>query len=304
MKRLFFILTLISLILSSCSSPAISEGIKTTDADGNTVIMPKDPQKVAVLFSSFADIWVSAGGKVDITVAESVERGFANETAILVDNGAGKTIDTEALIAAKPDLVICSADIEAQKDAAEICKKAGIPAISLRVESFEDYLNALKLFTDITGRTELYTEHGEAVKEKINVLKSTFEINGEEKKILFIRAGSSERSTKAKNTEQHFVCGMLKELNTVNIADFAPILLDGLSFEEILMQDPEYIFVSTMGDENAAMKYMRSVLEKAEWQTLSAVKNGKVYFLSKELFQFKPNARWAEAYEYLAEILS
>ena len=26
-------------------------------------------------------------------------------------------------------------------------------------------------------------------------------------------------------------------------------------------------------------------------------------FLSKELFHFKPNARWAEAYEYLAGLL-
>ena len=74
-------------------------------------------------------------------------------------------------------------------------------------------------------------------------------------------------------------------------------------FEEILIQDPHYIFISTMGDEQSARNNMNSILKKEEWQTLSAVKNGNVYFLPKELFQFKPNARWAEAYEYLAEIL-
>ena len=44
-----------------------------------------------MLFSSFADVWETAGGRVDITVGESVERGFAPEDVLLVDDGAGKT---------------------------------------------------------------------------------------------------------------------------------------------------------------------------------------------------------------------
>lgn len=303
MKKLFILTVLLVFMLCSCDSENLKYGIEVSDANGDTVILPKEPKNVAVLFSSFADIWVTAGGEVKITVAESVERGFADETAILVDGGAGKTIDTEALIAAKPDLVICSADIEAQNETAELCKKVGIPAISLRVESFEDYLNALNIFTELTGRTDLYEKFGTDVKIKA---KKIIEANKSDitKKILFIRAGSSERSTKAKNTEQHFVCGMLNELGTENIADIAPVLVDGLSVEEIIIQDPEYIFISTMGDENAAKENMNDILEKPEWQTLSAVKNGNVYFLPKELFQFKPNSRWAEAYEYLTKILS
>ena len=36
---------------------------------------------------------------------------------------------------------------------------------------------------------------------------------------------------------------------------------------------------------------------------LSAVQEGRVYVLPRELFHYKPNARWAEAYEYLLAIL-
>jgi len=307
MRRLILTLLFILFIplFSACTpSPTETDGIQFTDALEQTVILPKEPKNAAILFSSFADIWVSAGGTVKITVGESIERGFAENDAILIDNGAGKTIDIEALIASNPDIVIGSADIDAQKEAAEICRKAGIPTVLLQVESFEDYLDALKLFTDITGKTELYEKYGTAVKEEIDDIKESFTYDSKTEKILFIRAGSSERSTKAKNTEQHFVCGMLKELGTENIADYAPVLLDGLSFEDILMHDPEFIFISTMGDETAAREYMSGVLKKAEWQSLSAVKNGKVYFLPKDLFQFKPNALWAESYKYLAEILN
>ena len=39
------------------------------------------------------------------------------------------------------------------------------------------------------------------------------------------------------------------------------------------------------------------------WQSLKAVKEGKVYYLEKSLFHNKPNSRFAEAYQKLAAIL-
>lgn len=96
---------------------------------------------------------------------------------------------------------------------------------------------------------------------------------------------------------------MLEELGAYNIADNAEILLDGLSIEEILNEDPDMIFVVTMGDEEAAKVYMDSVFESPAWQSLSAVKNQKYYYLPKDLFQYKPNAKWYDAYLYLAELL-
>ena len=111
MKRLILTLLLIVYIftLSACApSPVEADGIQFTDASGQTVILPKEPKNAAVLFSSFADIWMNAGGKVEITVGESIERGFAESDAILVDGGAGKTIDIEALIASNPVIVIAT----------------------------------------------------------------------------------------------------------------------------------------------------------------------------------------------------
>ena len=39
------------------------------------------------------------------------------------------------------------------------------------------------------------------------------------------------------------------------------------------------------------------------WNELGAVKNGQVHVLDKHLYNLKPNARWAEAYEELEKIL-
>ena len=275
-----------------------------TDSENNSVVLKEKPKKVAVLFSSLADVWVTAGGKVDITVGETTDRGFADETAVLVDGGAGKTIDKEILIAEKPDFVICSADLEAQKETAELLRKNNIPVAEFRVDSFSDYLSMLKICTDITGNTTAYDEYGVSVQKKIDeIITKTSKEEIEEPKILFIRAGSGADSTKAKTAKDNFVCQMLNELGTYNIAENAPVLLDGLSTEEILRENPYYILVSTMGKEEAAKAYMESVMEDDVWSSLSAVKEDRFAFLPKELFQFKPNSRWAEAYEYLAKLI-
>ncbi len=302
-----FLAAMLVLSLAACSydtTADMGENYYTfTDHCGNKIVLQQKPQKVAVLFSSFADIWVTAGGSVDITVGESVERGFADDTAILVDSGAGKSIDTELLIASKPDFVICSADVPAQQETAQLLKTAGIPCASFRVETFEDYLSVLKICTDITDNKDLYKTYGTDIKENIDLLLTKAENQSTDQKILFVRAGSGASATKAKTADDHFAAAMLKELGTYNIAENAKVLLDDLSLEEIIMEKPQYIFISTMGDENAAKEYINNLFSQPQWQAVEAVKNENYIFLPKELFQYKPNSCWDKAYEYLINVL-
>ena len=121
--------------------------------------------------------------------------------------------------------------------------------------------------------------------------------------VLFIRSGSTSSSAKAKRGDDHFAAYMLGELGVNNIADECKILLDGISNEEVLVKNPDYIFVSLMGNEHAAIENMNNIFSGPIYSKLDAVKNTKYYYLPKDLFQFKPNHRWYEAYEYLVDIL-
>ena len=318
-KKLFIaILMVLSILLSTaCSaSPSAEESPKRetgewsctfTDSTGAEITLVQPPERVAILFSSYAEIWTLAGGTVSVTVGESVERGFVPEGTALVDEGAGKTIDHELLLAAQPDFIIGSADIEAQSDACRIMAEAGIPSALFRVDTFEEYLSMLKICTDITGQTDTYTRYGADVSQQTDRIMSAVSahLDSEEmpKEILFIRAGSQYSATKAKRAPDNFVCTMLDELGAHNIADDAAVLLDGLSLEEILLRNPDYIFLTTMGSEDAAKAYIADLFAQEGWRELQAVKNGRYTFLPKDLFHFKPNARWAEAYAVLAECL-
>lgn len=276
--------------------------VSFVDSAENNVNVVAMPQNVAVLFSSYAEIWQLAGGTVAITVGEAVERGFA-DTEKLVDDSAGKKIDTELLLSYQPDLVIGSADIEGQVEAAEITRAAGIPTALFHVETFDDYLAMLQICTTITGEIELYESNGTAVAREIEDILEGTTVYDYRPSILFVRAGSTASTVKAKTADQHFAAAMLEELGAKNIADAAPILADGLSLEEVILQDPDYIFVTTMGDEEAAKSYMLELFATEGWKDLTAVKENRYVFLPKDLFHFKPNARWADAYRYLAELL-
>ena len=76
--------------------------------------------------------------------------------------------------------------------------------------------------------------------------------------------------------------------------------------EYILEADPDYIFLVQRGDDAQGMKdYVSRTLEADPvWSRLTAVQEGRVYFMDKNLYNLKPNHRWGEAYEKLEEILS
>ena len=98
---------------------------------------------------------------------------------------------------------------------------------------------------------------------------------------------------------------MLQALGCRNIADSEDSLLDNLSMEVIIREDPDFIFVTTLGaSTEAAEKILaEGIQSNPAWKDLSAVKNGRFIWLPKNLFHYKPNHRWGESYEILADIL-
>ena len=108
------------------------------------------------------------------------------------------------------------------------------------------------------------------------------------------------------NSSSSVMGAMLKDLGCINLADSESSLLENLSIEYILQEDPEYIFITQRGDDTEGMKKAveKYFQEHPLWYELSAVKEGKVFFMDKNLYNLKPNHRWGEAYRILQEILT
>ena len=260
-----------------------------------------NPERVAALIGSFTDIWLLAGGTVTAAANDSWESLNLPLGEDVVNLGSIQEPDIEKLIASQPELVLASANTDADLEMEEILKQAGIPTAYFAVSSFEEYLHMLDICTQITGRRDLYEENGLKVQEQIE--KTRERIDGSAPKVLFLRASSS--SVKAKGSEGN-VCGeMLSDLGCINIADSDQTLLEDLSMEAIIAADPDYIFVTFQGNnqEAAMQKVEDMLLSNPAWTSLSAVKEGNYHLLDKRLYNLKPNAKWGQAYEGLADIL-
>lgn len=277
-------------------TPAFSHTF--TDALGNAVTVTSIA-RVAVLYGSFAEVWELGGGTLCGTTEDYVsERGHAADGIAVV--GTVKEPNVERLLALDPTLVILSADIAAHRTLADTLRQMKIPTALMRVDSFSDYFAFLSTVTDLTGRADLFTAHGVAVQDEIDAVKTA--VAGKPTPtVLLLRAYSG--GVKVKATD-NFVGQMLCELGARHVTEDYPSLLQELSVEAILKADPDCIFVTTMGDEEAALAALQSGLYASPaWQGLSAVQSGRVYLLPKELFHYKPNARWGESYRLLAENL-
>ena len=62
--------------------------------------------------------------------------------------------------------------------------------------------------------------------------------------------------------------------------------------------------VTQGSDTEGALNTLQETLTShPAWASLRAVSEQRYFILDKQLFHYKPNARWGESYEILAEIL-
>ena len=317
MKRLCLLLVLL-LALPACGAAAEPAGSTgpgeiAEPAAGKLVFFTDDlgqefelepPQRVAAMIGSFADIWCLAGGRDTLIAAAgdawtSFDLGLREDAA---DLGAVKEPNLEVLLAAEPDLILASVNTAADLELKEPLARAGIPAAYFEVDCFDDYLRMLEVCARLTGQPERYKTYGEDVRARVDAALARQD--GSAPRVLYVRASGS--SCKAKGSEGSVLGEMLAELGCVNIADGGG-LLENLSLEGVIAGDPDYIFAvlqaSDVNVEKARASLEAALLSKPAWGTLRAVREGRFITLDHKLYNLKPNARWGEAYEGLADIL-
>ena len=295
-------------ILPGCGSeepPQNPDSVAFTDALGRDISLPEKPERVAALIGSFADVWVLAGGDL-CAAAEDAWEDFGLELPEAVNIGGAHSPNLELIFSADPDFVIASASTASNVQMKETLEAAGIAVAYFDVDNFADYLQMLDICTDITGRKDLYRKNGLEIQARIEEVKTGLRehpLTEDQRRVLLLRAHSG--SVKAKGSEGTILGEMLADLGCINIADSDTVLLETLSIESIIRQEPYRIFVVTMGNntEKAMDNLHQMMAENPAWGSLGAVREGRLHLMDRKLFNIKPNADWAESYETLSEIL-
>ena len=286
----------------SASSQLESAGeVSITDSNGSHITLGTSAPRVVAAYGSFAEAWLLAGGELVGVTQDALEQrdlGLPEDIAVV---GTVKEPNAEEIIALEPDLVLLASDITAQAEIRDVLENAGLACAFFQVDTFADYAFMMEQLCAVTGREDLYEENVTQVGQQIEEAQANAALSSTRPNVLLIRAFST--GIKAK-TDDELAGAILKDLGAHNIADDHPSMLEDLSLEEVIAADPDYIFVTTMGDEQKALDYLNGLIQQnPAWSELSAVKEDRYIVLPKDLFHYKPNNRWGESYQYLGEIL-
>ncbi len=276
-----------------------------TDDLGRSVTLEAPPQHTAALAASFAETWLLAGGALGAAVHDAWEDFDLDLGEEVRDLGSSKDLSMELLFDAEADLVLASCNTKSHVELKDTLEQAKLPVLYFDVNGFEDYLRMLKVCCDITGRTDLYEKNGLEVQKQVDAAVAAADKARAEQgapKILLLRAAAS--GVHAKGSTGTVLGIMLADLGCVNIADGSDLLED-LSIERIIEADPDRIFIVQQGNDTAGMeKTLREALTGNQaWADLTAVKEGRVHYMDRTLYHFKPNDRWGTAYAQLEAIL-
>lgn len=277
--RIYTFVLICALMLTGCTKP------KST---------PKTSlQNVIACSKSLGEMWQLSGGKLAGITDDGKELGKNIKVV-----GTLMRPSVEKIIAMKPSLVLITGDIPTQQKVKKALTDASINVKTVNVDDFQDYDRYMKEFTKMNKREDLYQKNVVDVKKRIQVLKE--KVNFKKQSYLMIRV-SSMKNKVLKN--DYFGCEIVNDMNMVNIAQ-DDRALDDINVEEIMKKNPDYIFVVYQGEEKQAQEAYNKIASMPGWDQLNALKKNHVKVLPKNYFQFKPNAKWDQAYQYLYDYLA
>ena len=288
--------------------------VSFTDGMEEVRTIPLLPADVAILYASFTTLWYEAGGTVSGCLGgesaielyiEQIGRDITADVGveILAESAQAKRWDIERILAARPDLLLCSTAMSGYATVEASARAAGISVVAVDYADFSDYLKWFKVFCHLTGHPELWESVAlPALDEVVELLLSCAEKSAPQVLSLFTGV-----DTLKANTSATVLGGMIAALGAENVADGWGMMTAEhavVNLEAIVAADPDIILIQChSGTDTAQALVERLYGEDPLWLSLRAVRQGRVYYLEKSLFHNKPNRRFADAYATLATCL-
>ena len=266
------------------------------DASGRQVEFEAMPERVLSLYASYTDLWLEAGG----SLVGTVDSTTLPEAAVDIPRLGKGTPNVEDILSYDPDLVILSAGRSAHLDLADVFDQNGIQYLLIDYNNFEEFLSTYQKFSELTDRADLFESKGLAMEEEIKSI-----VAEQEKEFTYLLLFATSKSITAK--DDNITSEIINQCGGINIAENGSVAnaeSKQFSMEKIIEMDPDYIFVQTMGTvEKAVARLESDILSNPAWNGLTAVQNNRYLYLPKDMFLYKPNMKYADAYKHLVNLI-
>ena len=306
MKSLAFaLLAVLTLVLTACGAPAAEQPSKgsyatITDDNGRTVNFDKKPERIVVTSASFLEPLYAVGGTVvgRPDSKSKIPDAAKNVTSI----GRVYQIDAEKVLSLTPDLVILNKGMN--EKLVETLAANNVNTLVLDMKTYDDVKREIGIFAALTGEKE----KGEQLTSKMDadIAAVRASIPQDKKRVAIIHSTGQGLSVQLDGSIAGSIVNMLGWENTAagmtaldKNPDAAPY-----SMETLVAQNPDIIFVTSMGEEAEIRASMEAMFaESPAWQSVAAIRDGRVYYLPQEMFLFSPGIEYPEAVKYMARLV-
>ncbi len=281
-------------------SPASPYPMALTDGRGDETVIPVEPQRIVSLAPSATEILIKMG-QGDRLVAVTEHCDVPENLGDLPRLSVYPSPPFEAVAALEPDLILL-ADITNAADVRRL-RRLGMPALVLNSVGYDGVMDDVNL----TGQALDQQQAAWDISAKMQATR-----DGVRKNLAAKPNWQAPRTVIFTDYEWQYAAGagtfgdgLITEAGGVNIAAEAGSGWPQLSREFLLEADPEVILYSSPGGGNGTLidgAALSDYRGDPIWSQLSAVKNGRVYFIDAKQFSV-PGPRVAEALKQVANAI-
>lgn len=267
-----------------------------TDAAGRVVALDAEPKRVVALNPSYLGMIDSVGGSIVgratsklVTVPDSMQD--APEIGFVYN------INMESLVGLRPDLVLAGKN--QHEKFVPLLESNNIKVIELDAKTYTEVQDTVRLLGKIYGTSDKAEQECALLNSEIKAV--TDKLPQEKRRIVIMHATASSVTTEGSRSIAGCVSDILGFENVAAKALQGKSEKTPYSMEALVEQNPEIIFITSMGKADEIENRLRSDFKNnPAWASLQAVQNGKVYVLPENLFLLNPGLEYPKAVEYMA----
>ncbi|MFL1995360.1 ABC transporter substrate-binding protein [Lysinibacillus irui] len=196
--------------------------------------------------------------------------------------GSPMSPDLEVISSLQSDLIIGASSLQSSLDQA--LQGMNLPTAYLPTDSYEDLKLSFKVLGTYFAKEEKMNDVLQRIVAKEKELEA--QAQGKELPSVMLVIGTSD-SFMVMN-DKSYLGSLVERLGADNIAKSvlkADSTYSPMNLEDIVVADPDIVFVLASGDHGANEdKFKQEIKKNSAWQQLSAYKNNKIYMLDYSTF--------------------
>jgi len=279
-------LSLAFLLILACKKEEPPRAVAADDF-GDAVVVKTPPQRIVSLNPATTDL-VFALGAGNRLVGRTHWDLYPEEAKAVPDLGSGLRPNVEAVLGARPDLVLLYASNDNRAAATEL-RTAGVNTLSLKIDHIADFHRASHLIGMLLGDSARGAAVSDSVKRTLERVRASTASGP--RPTVFWHIWDAPLITIAQGSYMNELISIAGATNIYGeMKDASPMV----SIEDVIRRNPDYIITGPEG----AQKIRRD----PRWSEAPAVKQGRILVADTTLVG-RPSVRLGEAAVSLARLL-